>query len=317
MAAELFVDAAQTVLGSASAYLDMKLALMTNYGLSLFTGLAALSFAWYGVRVLLANGDVTDIFGSLIRQMLTVTFVYWLLKSGYQTVFIEGVAGSLDTIATQLLPVQQGSPAELVGEVFSRFFKSGMAIFSTLDSIIDPSLNPLSKLSLALSSLTAISALMMSSVILIVSGGLFFVLSLGSQYMVVIALILGPVCLPWLLMSQTSFVAESWIRFLITASLWKVLAAIIIGISDSMFQAVIQKAVDAAASGAANYGEILVAAVSASLGAALMAWLLLQVPSIASAIVGGSSGVSGFNFNSIRKLVGGKVGASSTPSQSK
>ncbi len=290
-AIQQFDQATSQILAEAGQYLAEKSGVIQGYGHDLFLALGALAFAWFGVRIVLEGGDWTGVMGGLIRTILLVGIVFWLVGSGYHAVFVEGVAGSLDQIANSLLP--GGSMSGTLSESMSSFYRAGTATMElTNDFAAGESWNPLNILGKIYSSLAQVGALFLSGLLLLLAGGVFFIVALASQFMVTIAIILGPVFIPWLLLPVSTFVFDGWLRFLISAALWKVLAAIIVGITSGVFQSLAGKAEAAAKAGSsANYGEVMLASFIAGLTALLAAYLLLQIPSIAAALAGGGTGV--------------------------
>ncbi|CAG0960191.1 hypothetical protein MTYP_00686 [Methylophilaceae bacterium] len=286
-----FDQAASQILAEAGQYLAEKSGVIQGYGHDLFLALGALAFAWMGIRLILEAGELTSIMGGLIRTILLAGIVYWLVSAGYSIVFVDGIAGSLDQIANTLLP--GGSMSGTLSESLSAFYRAGTATMElTNDFAAGESWNPLNIMGKIYSSLAQVGALFLSGLLLLLAGGVFFIVAMASQFMVTIAIILGPVFIPWLLLPAATFVFDGWLRFLISAALWKVLAAIIVGITSGVFQSLASKAEAAAKAGSsANYGEVMLASFVAGLTALLAAYLLLQIPSIAAALAGGGTGV--------------------------
>jgi type IV secretion system protein TrbL len=300
-AEQAFQETANQVVSSATNYLGTHLEVMQGYGMNLFAGLALISIAWFGIRIVLESGQITDLFGGLLRSLMTIGLTYWFMNAGFQLVFVQGISGTLNQISSALLP-GSGDLVTAVGNALGRFFQAAQAILKNLDLISPSFLNPLEAIGNLVGSISALVNLLFSAFCLAVAGAIYFVLALGTSYMVTIALIFGPIFIPWLVLSQTAWLFDGWLRFLITASLWKVVAAAIIGISDGIFAELANRVITAASKGTDNYSEITLMSLSAALSALLMGWLLLQVPSVANALVAGGAGVHGFNIHSLRNL---------------
>lgn len=315
-AEQAFQETANQVVSSATNYLGTHLEVMQGYGMNLFAGLALISIAWFGIRIVLESGQITDLFGGLLRSLMTIGLTYWFMNAGFQLVFVQGISGTLNQISSALLP-GSGDLVTAVGNALGRFFQAAQAILKNLDLISPSFLNPLEAIGNLVGSISALANLLFSAFCLAVAGAIYFVLALGTSYMVTIALIFGPIFIPWLVLSQTAWLFDGWLRFLITASLWKVVAAAIIGISDGIFAELANKVITAASKGTDNYSEITLMSLSAALSALLMGWLLLQVPSVASALVSGGSGVHGFNTSSLRNIGRGNNATSASSNSSK
>ncbi len=114
-----------------------------------------------------------------------------------------------------------------------------------------------------------------------------------SQILVAASLVFAPILLPWLLISQMSFLATGWLQFFIKAGMTQALAALMLAMTWGFVENARQMVLDAASDPAVNF----VGYSMAMLIMMLLAFLMLQVPGIANGLVSG--------FNSAAFSIGG------------
>lgn len=109
---------------------------------------------------------------------------------------------------------------------------------------------------------------------------------LMSMILLSIAFALGPVFLPWLLVRPASFLFDGWVRFTLVAALYQVIGIVVVTLVSRMHEPMMAgtgTAIDPA-SDAFNFYYFAAAFVVSGVSTMLM----LQVPSIANALVSGS-----------------------------
>ena len=140
----------------------------------------------------------------------------------------------------------------------------------------------------------AIAAIVLMTLIFVV------VVQFGS-FLLDIAFCLGPVLIPWYVLPAGEFLFDGWLRFTISAGLFKVVAWLMMAIVESgalpgiqglVQQAAAQNGTNSDAYYATNYLAMLALALVCGVGAFMM-W---QVPDIARAIVSGTGGGSSSGF---------------------
>lgn len=135
-----------------------------------------------------------------------------------------------------------------------------------------------------------------------------------------IGVILGPILVPWLIWSRMEFLFDGWLRFMIIATLSKIVAALMVAINATLITGIKNLSDQLAVP---NYGALVdinyMSAWMICLVAALGTFIIWQVPSIAQALVSGGSGgaVAGFGRGAIGRRAqqtagtGGQGGGSS------
>ncbi|MEX3690349.1 type IV secretion system protein [Paraburkholderia sp. BR14263] len=130
---------------------------------------------------------------------------------------------------------------------------------------------------------------------------IFVVVVQFGSFLLDIAFCLGPVLIPWYVLPAGEFLFNGWLRFTISAGLFKVVAwlmmaivngGVLPGIESLVQQAAAQNGTNSDAYYATNYLAMLALALVCGVGAFMM-W---QVPDIARALVSGSGGGGSAGF---------------------
>ena len=106
-----------------------------------------------------------------------------------------------------------------------------------------------------------------------------------TQVLFDMALMLAPICVPWLLIEKLSFVAQGWLRFIISAGMAKIVGAIMLQLTSGLILHVSEMAEAAAGEPLAQF-EVYA---TAFLLMFLATYLMLQATSIADGLVSGST----------------------------
>ncbi|MCW3677841.1 type IV secretion system protein [Burkholderia cenocepacia] len=110
----------------------------------------------------------------------------------------------------------------------------------------------------------------------------------------------GPALIPWFVLQQTSFLFDSWLRFTISAGLYKVVAAFMMAITAQLVPGIQefrnQLLTTAQSGGDEYYATNYFAAIAVAIICGIGAWFMWQVPEIAGRLVSGSTGASARGF---------------------
>lgn len=117
---------------------------------------------------------------------------------------------------------------------------------------------------------------------------------LMADVLVAIGLTLGPIMIPFYLMPVLSFLFDGWLRFMITAGFYKLVATVMLALTYNLV-----KELETTSTALANPGNVLtggvwvgdMASLSLAVVIALLSFLMMwQVPTIAGALTQGSAG---------------------------
>jgi len=277
---EIFQKAGAIVDAAVAGY-DVHV--LSATGMNLFWAMAAFVVSWRGVKIAMASGEARGlslIMNEFLKTIFGVTIVFFLVGTGFDMVFVQGVDGSLKQVSNILLPGGMGGGGintsiesmyeaqKAVSEMMSNLFKNA-TVFDTLTVFFK--------------NLPTILVLGFVEILIIIGIMAYFSLISMSFILVKIALVIAPIFIPWLLLPATSFVFMGWLRFLIQASLYQVVGAAIVYFSQSL----LTNTAKMIAETGGTFPESLFAAIAmAALQVTILA-LIVKVPQIAKQLAMG------------------------------
>lgn len=251
--------------------------------------LVAILLAWAAVKAMVGNG-LNSFIEEMMAILLTLAVIEMFLNSGG----IDGIEKFIDSIASGIAGSNLSGLENSLKTVVLKTFNAVLDII-TMPSIESSSGWNMVKVLVAIpQTIMQILAKFIAASFLVMSCGIFIaniVLAYGS---IIIAKVLAPIMIPWLLLSQASFMFDGWLRFFIGSCLFKVVGAFFIQLTSNWIDniALISKnvKVDTNVDALALYsGNLLVYAAIIML-AATSAYMMMMVPGIASGLLSGSSG---------------------------
>ncbi len=205
------------------AAMNIPLDTLHTDGVALLGLLATISVAVMGYKTMFAQGASGNLNAFGARVLLTVIALlalWWLVNDGYSEVFVRGLDASFVQIAEKLMPgAGTGSHLGAAAEIFMNVYNS---IGAALNRVYEGSWG-LGVLTATAKNLPAILCMLFSMMVIIFSMMAYMSMQIISVILVKLALIIGPIFLPWALFNQTSFLTAGWLRFFLSASLYKVL----------------------------------------------------------------------------------------------
>jgi hypothetical protein len=134
------------------------------------------------------------------------------------------------------------------------------------------------------------AACLASALILMLCGVVGAGIMIVAKFQTAIAILFAPVLIPWAMWPATTFVFNAWLNFLLAGAMTQTMVTIVAAMTTT--------AVERLCAVVASYAgkEVsLVAFGALFLGAALIAWLFLSVPRLASGLVAGAAlGIQGW-----------------------
>ena len=117
----------------------------------------------------------------------------------------------------------------------------------------------------------------------------FAVYMLFSQILIGIALVIGPIFIPWLVLEHTTFIFNGWLRFIIIAGLYKVVGMLML----VYIARIIPVMKNAAANSPYPNSIDVIQATQVLIICGVMLMLAKQIPQIANGLLAGSNTASG------------------------
>lgn len=283
---------------------------LTGTGYSLFLAIAFLYLSWVGIKTMFANSWLEQL-GDLIPGVLTVGIIAAFLGA-YPTVLgwiNEGFSQIAATIAG-------GTGAQdLVWVGFRKIIAQAVLIFETIPGLPDVSLKDILDLGNSSKLMTTwLVDLVVSLLAMIAMGGaavLFMVVYSYSLLMFTLGAIVGPILLPFYLLSPFKFMAEGWLKFMVAAGMYRVVAIAIIAVLSpflAQMQTVIgeQAAYFTSATTTADKALLqthhLFFSMSILVFSIAILYMLSKVPDIVSSLLSGNSSGTGIRFGGGPKL---------------
>lgn len=248
---------------------------LVPWGLDLLALLAGLSLVWTGLKTALERPPLGLLAGELLTLLFTAGLLFALLDH-WGTVTDAIVAGAAD-VSRQVSGNVHDGPAAILG--VQRILDAAFLLWEHAGLGIGSLADPMTALATLLFKLAV-------ALLLLLCGCIYLGIYLMSMNLLSIAFALGPVFLPWLLLRPASFLFDGWLRFTLVAALYQVVGIIVVTLVSRMHEPVMEGMGSAfdGESGTFNFYYF----VAAFLLSGVSAMLMLQVPSIANALVSGS-----------------------------
>lgn len=266
----------------------MDIGVLHTAGLNLFGGLAVIAICWSAIMMVLEQPDGkkgNTVIGKIIRQVMLIGIVYWLVKGGFETVFVQGVDLSLQKVAYILMP-SSGS-ASLAGGM--DYMWAAMQAVGQLIASLFEGAQVWDVLTIAGKNLPTLMLLTLSLFIMSLTAMGYATFLTVSLFLVKLVLLLGPIFIPWLLLEKTSFLFWGWLRFLIVASLYQVVGAVILYFAYKLLAGEAQIIAELDGS----FPESLMLSVMVASLHLTILYLISQIPKISQALVSGMMGQLG------------------------
>ncbi|MBR8428295.1 MULTISPECIES: type IV secretion system protein [Burkholderia] len=312
--------------------------LFLSDGIDLLAALGLIMATWH-VFLWLLEGDFPGFFANLFRHLIRCAVILVMLTTWSSTVHSYFV-DNMQTMATRVSG-GQGNPGDLLRTLVNAastimqgvrtqaaqvcqdvpdVTPEGVVIANTnhqeCGSTSDTGANSagLSSIWTLVKNLPLILLAFLAKALAIIAITLmtliFVVVVQFGSFLLDIAFCLGPVLIPWYVLPAGEFLFDGWLKFTVSAGLFKVVAwlmmaivnsGVLPGIQSLVQQAATQNGTNSDAYYATNYLAMLALALVCGVGAYMM-W---QVPDIAKGLVsgGGAGGLGGFG----KGVIGRKI----------
>lgn len=267
--------------------------------------LFAIVFAWNLLRTMVQGDGVNGLVAELVPMIGTLAIITALLESGG----IGEIIKFMDSMASTF-----GAAGGLGADILAAIKKGMNAVTNILTM---PSTNtdvPLSldaigaAIGILVAFLAQVIAKLIAAFLVVIATGVYvanIVLAHGS---IMLAVALAPVMVPFMLAPALSFIFDGWLRFLLGAGMIKVVGAFMIGFTDKLMDGLVNLSAKVAVPKDADFTTIMASSMVVYCGLVLMAglsaYLMMQVPSLATGILSGSAGAG---FKGMRAITGGSA----------
>lgn len=254
-------------------------------GQSLVGALALLLISWGGVKLVLEGGSFVEGLGEMLNKFFMIGLVWWLVSSGHE-IWVNGLLASFTEIGNTLSGAGSNPLHQALAELTGMIDKMWASIKLSPDAGVLTSAG----LELFFAGLTGGIFKIFAIGFITVAAAIFTAMYAVSQVLIGIALALGPVFIPWLLLDATSFVFWGWIKFLIVAALYKVVGLVVLSYGAAMMTWLTQATIAASLVGDEASVNVIASLVVVLLSFVL-AFLMFQIPTIANGLMSGHASV--------------------------
>ena len=260
-------------------------------GTRLLAGLLAILVSWRMIKLVLEGSGILQIIGELVNIILL-----WGIASFFLTSDVTGqIASGFDSLATMATGATAGSTAVAGTSAESQLTNNLVQMLKAAYQLYEGAppdnqgfwaglWNSLKTFEFV-ASLANLLFRFFTAILVVVCALLYCVNLVFSQIMVNIALIVAPIFVPWIMWDASSFLFHGWLKFLITAGVQKIVGALMFGITSSFVGKVATLAGAAEASPVTNFYYYA----ACFLLAGIMAYMMMQVQSIANGLISGSA----------------------------
>lgn len=309
--------------------------LFISDGIDLLAALGLIVASWHTLLWLL-DGDLPSYFSAMLRHIVKVAVLLLILTTWSGTVHsyfvdnmqtmadrISGGKADTNTLANTLVnaiqTVMSGARAQThtVCIDVPDYTLDGIPIGTTHQDCQEVNNNALDNTSFwtAFKTLPVVLLTLLAKAIALIAMVLcvliFVVVVQMGSILLHIAFCLGPILVPWYVFPPTEFLFENWLRAVIGAGLYKVIAWIMMGLVMKGvvpgFQNLLQKVATTNGVGSEiYYNTAYLSLIGLALVASIGAFFMWQVPQIASAYAGGGgASLKGFGKGAISKMAQG------------
>lgn len=265
---------------------------LQGIGSQLFTYLAFIAVVWWAAQLVLLGGDFTNTFGGFMRTVFILGFTYFLMLpyAAGQTPLVWFV----DKLTTAVTSTLTGNPTGDVSGIASGAFTG---LYGMIGLLMQALMKPFSSSHGFLGGMEAIGVLFanlpmvlflgLAIVFLWFAGITLFVMATIGLIMFKVADVFAPLFVPFLALPVVSWLFDGWLRFLLSASMYKIAGAVILLLGS----AVMQSMVPLLLSGTMDWGQVTIGGMVVAALAFSLLYIMLQLPNIAHGLISGHATV--------------------------
>ncbi len=282
----------------------------------------AIGLFWTGLKTMVAGKGIGELLGEWIPILITAGVVTAFTAPGPGSAGNQ-IAVTMDKIAGAITGAAGGQAVDtstVQGVI-------GSAVATTFNAVVSVSSAPQrteggwSDVAGAIASVPiwvyATIMKLVTSFIIVIAMCIYMATAVMAMVSIKLVIALAPVMVPFLIFKPTAWLFDSWLKFLLGASMMKLVGAFMLSLTSGLMSsmALVAQKIDAD-SAAGTYdtftGDIVLFA-TILLMSVLAGLLMAQVPSISSGLLAGSAGGAGFSgLKGVSQTLGAKAGTSAT-----
>jgi len=285
----------------------------------------AIGLFWTGLKTMVAGKGIGELLGEWIPILITAGVVTAFTAPGPLSVGVQ-ISNTLDKVAGAITMAASGTAVDTssVRKVTESAVKT---TYNTVVAIAQTSRNNEAAswgdvLAVLKNIPIAFFAGLMkifASLVIVVAMCVYMATAVMAMMSIKLVIALAPVMVPFLIFKPTAWLFDSWLKFLLGGGMLKLVGAFMLSMTGGLMagiNTVAQKIkLDAEAGTVDSYAGDIVLFSSLFLIAILCSLLMAQVPSIASGLLAGSAGGSGFSsLKGVTQTLGAKSATAITNS---
>ncbi len=267
---------------------------------------------WTSVKTMAAGKGFGELIGEWVPIWISFAFVYTFLDKSAA----KSIEAFMDSVGTALGGGSMASLSSALQVIAQPVFSAITTVTQMESSAIVDGWSPSTYLPAGVSLLGGIVAKLLTVLFLVIAA----VVGMGTVVMSFVSLslvlALAPIMVPFFMFKPLSWIFDSWLRFFLGACMMKIVLAFVLTAAGALLAALstvnAQMVAEAAQATATEKMavDLLMHAVMMILSL-LASLLLLQVPSIATGLLSGSAGSTGFNgIRGLTQAPTGRIAAS-------
>ncbi len=250
---------------------------------------------WTTVKTMAGGKGFGELIGEWVPIWVSFAFVYAFLDRSAA----QGIEAFMTSVGTALGGGQMGTLSAALQTVSNPVFSAIATVTETPASDIGSALSPSSWLPAGAAMIGRLLAQGLTILFLVIAavGGMATVIM--SFVSLTLVLALAPIMVPFFMFKPLSWIFDSWLRFLLGACMMKIVLAFLLTAAAAMLSSLSQVQAQMVAEMAAAQAsekmtaDLLLHAMMMIISL-LSTLMLMQVPSIATGLLSGSSGSTGF-----------------------
>lgn len=277
-------------------------------GTPLLRALLLIAIAWFGIQVMFGTeaASFEAAVGGFVSKIFIWGLITWLMKD-----YIPLTSAITNGFAWLSNYLVGGNPHATQLEVTAGYFLPGIHLLH-FGTVFFHSVEKLpwttghfwdigSNAQNFLNSLMAAIVILIISFLLCIAGLVYIGIAMLSLLLVSLAIAIGPIFIPFFLLDFTSFMFDNWFAFLLTAAAYRLIGGVIIAMIEK-FIGIISTAGGAGSilkqtgTNPPVYVINIITSITDILVAVIVILLMLEIPKIASTLMGGS----GISVSSMR-----------------
>lgn len=250
---------------------------------------------WTALKTMAGGKGLGELIGEWVPIWVSFAFVYAFLNQAGAA----AITSTMDAIATAIGGQSMSSLSSAIDVVAKPLIRSIITVSEMPMMTEVDAFSPSTWVPFATASIGTIITKAITVIFLLISSVIGMATVIMSFISLQLVLFLAPVMVPFLMFKPMSWLFDSWLRFLLGACMMKIVLAFMLiaaaGVLGAMggVQAELAKAAETASPSDQAVADLLLHAVM-MIFALLSTLLIMQVPSIATGILSGGAGSTGF-----------------------